>query len=110
MNVQTTTSLQPGEARCPGPSAQDIIAADGQDVPAVLREQSYRFLGDADIPTERYTSRAFHDLEVARMWSTVWQFACREEEIPEPGDYMEYGIADFSFLVVRTEAGDKPSK
>ncbi len=106
MNVQTTTSLQPGEARCPGPSAQDIIAADGQDVPAVLREQSYRFLGDADIPTERYTSRAFHDLEVARMWSKVWQFACREEEIAEPGDYMEYGIADFSFLVVRTEAGD----
>ncbi|MGE0664935.1 MAG: Rieske 2Fe-2S domain-containing protein [Sphingomonadales bacterium] len=106
MEFESTAPQQPGEARCPGPSAQDIIDADGQEVPAVLRQQSYRFLGDDDIPTERYTSRAFHDAEVEKMWRRVWQYACREEEIPEPGDYVEYGIAHLSFLVVRTEAGD----
>ena len=105
MNVQSTHGLQPGEARCPGPSAQDIIDVDGQAVPAVLRQKSYTFLGDADIPTTRYTSQAFHDQEVRKMWAKVWQFACREEEIPEPGDYMVYDIAHFSFLVARTETG-----
>ena len=32
----------------------------------VLAMESYRFLGDEDIPYERYTSRAFYDLE--RLW------------------------------------------
>ena len=33
------------------------------------------------IPKERYTSREFLDLEMERLWSRVWQVACREEEI-----------------------------
>ena len=37
----------------------------------------------ADIPVERYLSREFHELEKERLWSRVWQFACREEVLAE---------------------------
>ncbi|SDN82620.1 aromatic ring-hydroxylating oxygenase subunit alpha [Pseudomonas jinjuensis] len=95
----------PGEARCPGASTADIIASDGDHAPAHLTEQSYRFLGDADIPFERYTSRSFFALEQERLWGRVWQWACREEDIAEPGDYFVYEIVERSVLVVRTESG-----
>ena len=39
----------------------------------------------------------------ASLWKKVWQFACREEDIPDPGDHYRYDIAGMSFLVVRTE-------
>jgi len=61
---------------------------------------------DGLVPKERYTSRAFADLEMERLWSRVWQVACREEELPNPGDFVEYAIGDQSILVVRTAAGE----
>jgi phenylpropionate dioxygenase-like ring-hydroxylating dioxygenase large terminal subunit len=53
---------------------------------------------DGVVPKERYTSRAFVDLEMERLWSRVWQVACREEEIAEVGDFVEYAIGDQSIL------------
>ncbi len=102
MNVQDAKSLKPGEARCPGPSAKDIIDADVLKAPDALTVHSYEFLGDEDIPFSRYTSQEFLDREVDKMWTKVWQWACREEHIPEIGDYIVYDIADFSFLIVHT--------
>jgi len=56
---------------------------------------------DNTVPRERYTSPAFAELEFERLWSRVWQVACREEEIAEVGDFCEYLIGDQSILVVR---------
>jgi nitrite reductase/ring-hydroxylating ferredoxin subunit len=56
---------------------------------------------DGMVPKERYISREFVDLEMERLWPRVWQIACREEELPEVGDYVEYVIGDQSILVVR---------
>ena len=53
----------------------------------------------------RYTDPEYHRLEVERVWKKVWQMACREEQIPEPGDFIVYDIVDTSVLVVRTESG-----
>ncbi len=55
------------------------------------------------VPPARYTSREFFDLEMERLWPRVWQVACREEEIPDPGDFLEYTIGDQSILVVRSD-------
>ena len=93
------------DARSPGISYQELLDTDTRPVPDVLRLESPRFLGSGDIPVERYTSAAWHQREVERLWSRVWQFACRDEDIPEPGDYIVYEIATMSFLVVRTEDG-----
>ena len=60
---------------------------------------------DGTIPKERYLEPEFLDLELEHMWSRVWQVAAREEEIPAPGDFVEYGIGDESILVVRTANG-----
>jgi nitrite reductase/ring-hydroxylating ferredoxin subunit len=92
-----------GEARCPdAPSTQDIIAADKVAAPTWVRSESYRFLGDEDIPKDRYIDPAFAKLEFERLWTRTWQFACREEHIPEVGDYYVYDVGPYSFIVTRT--------
>ena len=55
------------------------------------------------VPAERYYDRTFADLERDRLWPRVWQMACRLEEIPAVGDYVEYTICDQSLLVVRVD-------
>jgi phenylpropionate dioxygenase-like ring-hydroxylating dioxygenase large terminal subunit len=53
------------------------------------------------VPRERYFDREFFELEKERFWPRVWQMACRLEEIPAPGDFVEYEICDQSIIVVR---------
>lgn len=105
---QQTGALQPGQARCTrGPSTQQIVHREGRPVPKVLEIESPAFLGDEDITLERYYSQEFHDLEMERLWPRVWQWACREEHIPEIGDYFVYDIGHYSILVVRSAEGVK---
>lgn len=54
------------------------------------------------IPRERYYDKGFFELENEKLWPHVWQMACRLEEIPNVGDYVEYWVAKYSVLVVRT--------
>ena len=61
---------------------------------------------DGFLPKERYTTSAFAAAEFDRLWPRVWQVAAREEELPEPGDFVEYGIGRDSIAIVRTETGD----
>jgi phenylpropionate dioxygenase-like ring-hydroxylating dioxygenase large terminal subunit len=57
------------------------------------------------IPAERYFDAEFYEMECERMWPHVWQMACRLEEIPEVGDWVEYEILEYSVIVVNTKAG-----
>ena len=54
------------------------------------------------IPTEAYLSPDYARAEGRRLWPKVWQVACREEEIPDVGDYVTYDILDESVIVVRS--------
>ena len=96
-------TLAPGDARCPGPQTRDIILRDQDNAPAALTEASYEFLGDEDIPYERYTSEAFFEREIDTVWRKTWQWACREEHIPKKGDYYTYDVGPYSVVVVRGE-------
>ncbi|MBV9995367.1 MAG: aromatic ring-hydroxylating dioxygenase subunit alpha [Caulobacteraceae bacterium] len=58
------------------------------------------------VPVDRFFKQAYHDLEVERIWKKTWQWACREDEIPNVGDYVVYEIAELSFIVVRTAADE----
>jgi len=53
------------------------------------------------VPRERYYDRDFYELEKQHLWPRVWQMACRLEEIPRPGDWVEYEICGESIVVVR---------
>lgn len=58
-------------------------------------------LGNKLIPKERYISADFAKIEWEKMWKKVWQLACREEDIPNPGDYLVTEIGSESILIVR---------
>ena len=92
--------------RSPGITYQQLLDQDSRSVPDVLRLQSPKDMGLQRYSVKRYTSAAWHELEVERLWKKVWQFTCREEDIPEPGDHYRYDIAGMSFLIVRTETGE----
>ena len=55
------------------------------------------------IPKQRYYDADFYAMEAELFWPRVWQMACRLEEIPQPGDVVEYEILDQSIIVVRTD-------
>lgn len=80
---------------------QQLLQRELYPVPRVLLEESPMYLGSEDLPKERYYSREFHDLEVARLWPKVWQMACRQEDIPNVGDYTVYDIVRDSIVVIR---------
>jgi phenylpropionate dioxygenase-like ring-hydroxylating dioxygenase large terminal subunit len=59
-------------------------------------------LSPAFIPKSRYLSPEFARLEAEQLWPRVWQVACREDEVANVGDYVEYEVGDESILVVRS--------
>jgi phenylpropionate dioxygenase-like ring-hydroxylating dioxygenase large terminal subunit len=59
------------------------------------------------IPARRYYDSGFFELEKHKLWSRVWQMACRLEEIPDVGDYVEYRLFEKTIVVVRTANGIK---
>jgi len=89
-----------------GISYQALLDSDTHEVPKVLRLTSPLAPGPQRVPAERYTSRAFHELEREKVWKKAWQMACREEELVEVGDHVVYDVAGLSFLVVRSAPGE----
>ena len=92
-----------GAKRSPGISYQALLDTDTHSVPDVLRLQSPQYLGSADVAASRYTSKEWHDREVEGLWKRVWQFACREEQLPHVGSHIIYEIAHLSYIVVRAD-------
>ena len=65
------------------------------------RPRSYQYLGSEDISKDRYIDPSSPRREFERLWTRTWQMACREEHIPEAGDYYVYDIGPYSFVVTR---------
>jgi nitrite reductase/ring-hydroxylating ferredoxin subunit len=86
-----------GESTMPS-SDEAVLGANSAEihakVPFAMREPHY-------VPKQRYYSKEFYDLEKEHLWPHVWQMAAREEELPNPGDYVEYEICGRSILLVR---------
>lgn len=83
----------------------EIAKADATPPPPDIIEIHMRDLGLAEINKDRYTSPAFHRLELDRMWSKVWQFVCLRDDIPEVGDIATYEIGDDSFIIAHVADG-----
>jgi phenylpropionate dioxygenase-like ring-hydroxylating dioxygenase large terminal subunit len=91
-----------GTNRSGGISFAELLELDSHPVSDAMRIESPAPPGNTKVPAHVYYSKAWHDLEVEKLWKRVWQLACLEEEIPEVGDYHVYEIASLSFLIVRT--------
>jgi nitrite reductase/ring-hydroxylating ferredoxin subunit len=82
---------------------ESMVEVDG----AAAADIPYRIEDPEFIASRRYYDAAFFELERERLWPHVWQMACRLEEIPNVGDWVEYTILDKSVIVVRTQSGVK---
>ena len=93
------------QTRSAGISYQELIGRDAVPPPRTLTLEN-KFDGPpTTVPVNRYTTQAFHDLEMRQMWPKVWQMACRVEQIPNVGDYTTYEIGSYSIIVVNTQQG-----
>jgi phenylpropionate dioxygenase-like ring-hydroxylating dioxygenase large terminal subunit len=70
--------------------------SDANGIPARWR------IGEDFVPKGRYVDPEFLKLEYEHLFPNVWQMACREEEVPHVGSYLEYRIGDQSIIVVRS--------
>ena len=81
------------------------MASDRSETPVGLRDVPLRVDEPDRIAAARYHDQAFYDMEVEHFWPHVWQMACRLEEIPEAGDFVEYSNVGQSVIVVRNAEG-----
>lgn len=95
-------SIPPGIAQCDAINYQEILDLDTRPVPATLRERSVPDLGTEPVSTAHYTSPDLFERSIDRMWMKTWQMACREEEIPNVGDFYVYEIVGRSLIIVRS--------
>jgi carnitine monooxygenase subunit len=72
-----------------------------------LSSVPFRVTNPELIPVERYYDERFFELERQTLWPHVWQMACRLEEIPHIGDFVEYSLLDKSVIIVHTRNGVK---
>lgn len=86
----------------PAPLYQEVIAQDPGEAPAVLRRTHPAHIDIPRVPRERYTSQEFFNLERDRMWSRVWQVACRVEQLPEVGDCLLYEPPGAKLIITRS--------
>ena len=56
-------------------------------------------------PVEAFLSREYLGEEKRLLWPRIWQMVEREEDLPQPGDWLTYNVADESVIVVRQADG-----
>lgn len=85
---------------------QEMLDQDSRTPPPQLRERSVPDLGTEPFSIDRYIDQDFFDQSIDKMWLKSWQMACREEEIPKVGDYINYDIVGKSLIIVRSAADE----
>ncbi len=101
MNAETGKLLKPSEARYPAITTQESSRRTMVPPPGWATEESYSYMDSEDVDPMRFISAEYQDGEFKRLWSRTWQFACREDHIPEVGDYYVYVIGTSNFIVTR---------
>ena len=91
--------------RHPSESYEDILERDTRKIPDHLRQGPTPNLGEEGIPVTNYFDPTFFAKEVRYVWLKVWQWACREEDIPNAGDVFVYENVGKSIVVARQKDG-----
>ena len=73
--------------------------------PEWIYDEGTEDFGSAPIRKDCFVSRQYHEQEATHLWPKVWQMACRERDIPNPGDFTTYEIVNDSILIVRQGDG-----
>jgi len=102
--MAASESIIRGFASAVSPLTETLLAQDTRDVGVGLKARGNYMPQPKKIPLSRYYSREYAALEKEKLWKKSWQFACREEDIPQVGDRAPYSVGDMSFVVVRDTA------
>jgi len=94
-----------GVNRSPAVSYQELLDRDTRDPPDILRLDQPVDFGSEPIAASRYTSEAFFKREIEKVFLKTWQYVCREEEMPSPGDTQVFEVVGHSAIVVRQKDG-----
>ena len=78
-----------------------MCAAQNLFDPELYRDVRLPFEQARSMPPWCYTSTAFFDREVDRIFRRVWNFAGRADEVPKPGDYLTLDMFGESIIIVR---------
>lgn len=101
-------SAKPADALpvCPDSlTYQDILDLDKKTPPAILRETSALPQTLEGVPTAHYTSQEHFREQIEKVWMRTWQIVCREEMMPNPGDYRVFDLFGKSLIVTRQDDG-----
>jgi phenylpropionate dioxygenase-like ring-hydroxylating dioxygenase large terminal subunit len=106
MKTQAEDTLpQRGASSAVSPLTEDLIRADSKPLTPALQAKGNYMPKPRRIDMSRYHDPAFAALERERLWGKVWQYACREEDIPNVGDRITYDVRDLSFIITRSAPG-----
>ncbi len=86
-------------------SYQEVLDLDTREPPAIYREERVVDLGPDAVGIDRFISEDYYRQEIEQVWKKVWQWACREEDIPNPGDYTIYELDRLSVIIARQSDG-----
>lgn len=96
------SSIQRGASSAVSPLVSGLLAADTREVGDGLRAIGNYIPAPKKVPVSRYFDPAFAQLEKERLWKKVWQYACREEDLPNVGDRLPYDVGELSYIIVRS--------
>jgi phenylpropionate dioxygenase-like ring-hydroxylating dioxygenase large terminal subunit len=100
--MDTNLPVKAGFSTDVSPLTAALLAADSGDIGVGLRTLGNYIPDIRKVSLDRYFDPAFAALERERLWKKVWQFACREEDIPNVGDRVPYTVGDLSYVIVRS--------
>jgi phenylpropionate dioxygenase-like ring-hydroxylating dioxygenase large terminal subunit len=85
------------------PLAAELWARDSQAKTAAMLEKGNYEPSHQQVDYKRYYDPEYAKLELEKLFTKTWQFACREEDIPNVGDRIPVNIGALSFFVIRSE-------
>ena len=92
--------------RSPFESYEDILKSDTVPSPDYFKEGPNPDIKSEPFLASRYHDQDFFNKEVKYVWSKVWQWACREEDIPNIGDHHIFNNVGKSLIIVRTKENE----
>jgi len=100
------TDIRRGYGNAERPVARELWAKDSQAKTAAMLESGNYDPAYPHVDYTRYYDPAFAKAELEKLFSNSWQYACREEDMPNIGDRVPVEIGPMSFFVVRNKADE----
>ncbi len=104
--MSTDTLERPAIKRGHGSAERPVAGVlwDRDTIPdtLALREHGNVEAYNPQVDYRRYYDEEYFKVELEKLWSKTWLFACRDEDIPEIGDRIPLEVGPLSFFIVRS--------